>query len=85
MTIIINRSVAGFAAPYGAPETTTLDEGVPHGKLDHANNEEQNFSQRQKFGNQSLVNGSGGMQVQGYDKHTHTVIGNMIIKVMFTV
>ena len=67
--------MAGFAAPYGAPETTTLDEGVLHGKLDHANNEEQNFSQRQKFGNQSVVNGRVEMQVQGHDSHTNTVIG----------
>ena len=75
MTIIINRSVAGFAAPYGAPETTTRDEGVPHGKLDHANNEDQNFSQTHKFGNQSVVNGSIEMQDQGNERITHTVIG----------
>ena len=67
--------MAGFAAPYGAPETTTLDEGVLHGKLDHANNEDQNFSQTHNFGKQKVVNESIEMQDQRYDGITHTVIG----------
>ena len=60
---------------HGAPETTKLVNVVLTGLLDQVKNEEQNFSQRQKFGNQSVVNGRVEMQVQGHDSHTNTVIG----------
>ena len=59
---------------HGAPETTKLVNVVLTGLLDHAKNEDKNFSQTHKFGNQSVVNGSIEMQDQGDGRNTHNVI-----------
>ena len=67
--------MAWFVAPNGAPETTILSESCSAWKLDHDKNEDQNFSQKHKFGNQSVVIGSVEMQDQGYARNSHNVIG----------